>query len=480
MSCCGDREKGPPEKKQRWEFIELSDFRSTSCWNFIAYGWLWFMGAVGVAVYAVDTFTAVNLLIFNRWSSQVQPVIPFKYSKWIFAICIFISYALCFYEWVRAIRVIKRDGVAASYMDPIANSLQSMRSRGFKRFLVYTQLTKSKKGTDYVAFFVYFAFQSAVRVVLAEGPRQAVNAMTLYAVMQADLINGGATTDGHSHIQQFFINLGAIADKNYEQAAIYASMLFTLVIWVFSALCLICAGLLYLVFLWHYIPQQDGRLRIYCRRKIDRRLDKIVAHTIEAAMEDEAKKREKAERKAELKRQKTGELPPPRPMGLNRAPTLPDLGDDGAWKKHDAASPLNRQDTKSTVSTLPPYSARPDGLDRQPSLPDLAFDRPGMPSRSGTQASGWSSASLEADAPLLPNAGFAGGDGWTSSPAPTYYSRKPSVTSSIPPMPMRMDTQNTSTSQRPFTPASATTARPPPGQRFPVRSNTGYSFEEPQ
>ena len=126
MSCCGEREKGPPERKQRWEFIELNDFRSTSFLTPLAYGWLWFMALVSIAVYAVDTFTAVNLLIFDRWSSQVQPAIPFKYSKWIFAGCIICSFSLLIYEWVRAIRVVKRDGVAASYMDPIAMSVQSM------------------------------------------------------------------------------------------------------------------------------------------------------------------------------------------------------------------------------------------------------------------------------------------------------------------------------------------------------------------
>ena len=126
MGCFGDKEKGPPEKKQRWAFIELNDFKCTSFWTYLAYGWLWFMGFVGVAVYGVDTFTAINLLAFDKWNSEVEPKIPFKYSKWIFAGCIFLSWALLIYEWIRAMRVIKRDGVAASYMDPIAASLQSM------------------------------------------------------------------------------------------------------------------------------------------------------------------------------------------------------------------------------------------------------------------------------------------------------------------------------------------------------------------
>ena len=83
-----------------------------------------------------------------------------EYSKWIFAACIMISYILYAYQWVRAIRVIRRGGVAESYLDPLAVQLQSMRGKGWKRFLVFTELTNSRKGADYVALFVYFQFMS--------------------------------------------------------------------------------------------------------------------------------------------------------------------------------------------------------------------------------------------------------------------------------------------------------------------------------
>jgi len=313
MGCFGgDREKGPPEHKQKWEFINLPDFKNRSCWTPVAYIWLWLMALVAIAVYGVDTFTAVNLLVFDKWSSQVDPVIPFKYSKWIFAICILLSWALCIFEVLRAIRVIRRGGVAASYMDPIGGSLQCMRPKGWKRFLVFAELTRSKKGTDYVAFFVYFAFQGALRVIVCEGPRQVINGLTLGSLFESKLINQAAT-QGEPPLEQLFLNIQALADENLQQVIILGSMLFTLVIWIFSALCLLIAGILYLVFLWHYIPQRDGRLRIYCRRKIDRRLERIVRDKVRDAIEEENRLKEKEEKKAELKRQKTGELAPPAP-----------------------------------------------------------------------------------------------------------------------------------------------------------------------
>ncbi|KAK3674004.1 Potassium transporter [Recurvomyces mirabilis] len=492
MGCGGDREKGPPEHTQKWDFITLSDFRATSIWTTLAYMWLWTMALVAVAVYAVDTFTAVNLLVFDKWSSQVDPAVPFKYSKWIFAACILLSWILCFYEWIRAIRVIKRGGVAESYMDTLAVTLQSMRGSGWGRFLVFTELTKSKKGADYVAFFVYFAFNGAVRVILAEGPRQAVNAMSLYAVFNADLLHGDVAGQ-HSNIEKFFLKLQALAQHDERQAIILSSMLFTLVIWMFSALSLLTALVLYLVFLWHYIPQRDGRLSVYCRRKIDRRLEKIVDHTVKAAIEEEEHKRRKAENKAELKRQKTGESASTTSLAskpkLARQPTLPQLGESPELSKDDNKLPefaLARQNTSSTVSTLPRYESRPptrNGSQQQPTLPTLEEDRPQMPSRIPTQDSTWSHQSYESDAPLLSNAGYAGGNG-RNSPAPSMppaaFSRQGSNASFGRPMPGRTMTNGSQSSQRPFSPMSNTGPmnRPPPGARFPVRTNTGFSSND--
>ena len=118
---------------------------------------------ISVAVYAVDTFTAVNLIAFDRWSGQVKPAIPFRISRWIFAGCIILSFLLLFYRWFRAIKVMRQGGVAQSYLDPLAVRVQSVRmgsrGRGWKRFLVFAELTKGKKGADYVALFTYFSFE---------------------------------------------------------------------------------------------------------------------------------------------------------------------------------------------------------------------------------------------------------------------------------------------------------------------------------
>ncbi|EGP88506.1 unnamed protein product [Zymoseptoria tritici ST99CH_1A5] len=474
MGCCSsDREKGPRDESQKWDFITLSDFRCTSAWTYFAYGWLWFLAIVGVAVYVVDTFTAVQLLAYDNWSSQVKPKVPFKYSKWIFAVCIIISWVLCFYEWIRAIRVIRRGGVAESFLDPLAVDLQSMRSQGWKRFLVFSALAKSKKGADYVALFVYFSFKTSIRVILAEGPRQVVNALTLWAVLQSDIAVKHATD--HSSFEQFWLNIGVLAERDKLQACIYFAMLFTLVIWVFSALSLIISVILYLVFLWHYIPSRDGRLSVYCKRKVDRRLAKVVEHKVKAAIEEEEREARKAEQKAEQRRQKNGELPPPPSLSsFKRQPTLPEIGRTPSSKSTDKVPDFYGISRQNTETTLPPYTSRPstsnDAVTRQPTLPNVGNvpRRPVL--RTETQGSVASAApSYASNAPLMSNTGFADNDY-------NHYDGP------LPPLPhMRSESQSTLNSQRSYRPGGLPGGPPGPGPRMPPqRSNTGFSFEQIQ
>ena len=129
----------------------------------LSYGILYISVIISIAVYAVDTFTAVNLLAFSRWAGQIKPEIPFYISRWIYAGCIILSFVLLVYRWVRAVRIMKTGGVAQSYLDPLAVRIQSIRmgknGQGWRRFLVFAELTKSKKGAEYVALFTYFSFE---------------------------------------------------------------------------------------------------------------------------------------------------------------------------------------------------------------------------------------------------------------------------------------------------------------------------------
>ncbi|UDD55623.1 hypothetical protein AFCA_003224 [Aspergillus flavus] len=380
MPCCGDREKGPVSLEEQWDYINLNDFKSESCLSPFSYFFLWVFLLISIAVYAVDTFTAVNLLAFSKWAGQIEPAIPFTVSRWIFAVCIIISFVLLVLRWIRAIRAIRSGSISQSYLDSLAVRLQSIRlwssGHGWKRFLVFAELTKSKKGAEYVALFAYFSFETWMNVLIADGPRQVVNAITLYSVMRMDLLPGGenaSKTDDSSPFIQFFDNVKILAENNTLRALVLFGMLFTLVIWVLSILKLALAIILYLIFLFHHIPSQDGSLKAYCRRKIKTRLTRIVRRKVDKAL---AKGMVLQERK------------PTQPnMGLNTNPTLPTVGSD------DKAPTVTTLSRSTTQTTLRSYSSRPGTAapDRAPTLPSVAAfeDKPPL-SRTMTQSSAYS------------------------------------------------------------------------------------------
>ncbi|TQS31755.1 hypothetical protein Golomagni_07954, partial [Golovinomyces magnicellulatus] len=323
MGCCsGNRKKQTREfAEQRWEYINLQDFKAGGCGAPFAYGYLWFSLILSIAVYAVDSFTAVQLIAFNRWSSKIEPAIPLKISKWIFSICIVLSFINLAYEAVRAWRVIRRGNVAECYMDSLAARWESIRvgqGQGWRRFLVFAALTKSKKGAEYVALFTYFSFQAWIRILLCSAPRQVVNAFTLKSVYVAKLSTNTHSLEGN--FTGFFDKIGALAKEDYRQAAILSGMAFTFVIWVFSVIYFLLAILFYVFFLFHWIPRADGGLTGYCERKVNKKLLKIVTKKVNKALAKNQENMMKAQLKAA---KRTGEKP--EQFTFERTATLPNI-----------------------------------------------------------------------------------------------------------------------------------------------------------
>ncbi|OJJ30519.1 hypothetical protein ASPWEDRAFT_120274 [Aspergillus wentii DTO 134E9] len=470
MLCCGDREKGS-FSEEKWDHVNIGDFKSESCLAVFSYIWLWIFLIVSLAVYGVDTFTAVNLLAFSRWAGQIEPAIPFNVSRWIFAICIIISFVLLVFRWARAIRAIRSRSIAQSYLDSLAMRVQSIRmgkkGRGWRRFLVFAELTKSKKGAEYVALFAYFSFESWMNTVFADGPRQVVNAITLYSVMQMNLLPGGenASSEGGSGASQFFNNIKIMAEDNDRQAVVLFGMLFTLVIWVLSVLKLMLAVVLYLIFLFHHIPAEDGTLKTYCRRKINKRVMRVVGVKVNKAL---------------AKGVALKNMAPTQPnLGANAKPTLPSFGGTDADK-----GPIVTTISRSTTqTTLPPYTSRPGTAapDQNPTLPEISWSMEKPPlSRTTTQTSAYSeSASMSGSAATAYSPLDRG-----SSPAPPV----PPLPSNIPTSATRTNTpmSRPGTTQPRFTPAPPSSingsarATPAAGYRYQNEAQNPYGAYPPQ
>ena len=283
-------------------------------------------------------------------------------------------------------------------------------------------------------------------------------------MLQAKLIPQGqhAPDDGHTPVVQFFVNIQILANQNKQQAAILFGMLYTLIVWVFSAFSLAAAILCYLLFLWHHIPSADGGLSDYCRRKIDKRLHKIVMNTVNTALAKEDKKR------ALNDLAKVG-VAGTATSDVKRQPTVPNLDSDAEpsiptlsrQTTQDIASPFGtRPDSPFAARPASPFGIRPStpngttrssALGREPTVPSVLGNgrRPQAPSRQTTNTSINSDASYASDAPLMTQAGEMGyggrADSRNGSPGPSRMddSRGPS----------RMESERTLHSARPGGPA---------------------------
>lgn len=201
-------------------------------------------------------------------------------------------------------------------------------------------------------------------------------------------------------------------------------MLYTLIVWVFSAFSLAAAILCYILFLWHHIPSIDGGLSEYCRRKIDKRLHKIVFNTVNTALAKEDKRR------ALNDLAKVG-VAGTATSDVKRQPTVPNLDSDAQSEPsipnlsrqttQDVASPFGtRPDSPFTARPASPFGVRPStpsgtshaasALSREPMVPSVLGNgrRPQAPSRQTTNGSMNSDASYASDAPLMTQAGEMG------------------------------------------------------------------------
>ncbi|CUS13184.1 unnamed protein product [Tuber aestivum] len=280
MGCFGSfRGQKEVSAKHKFEYINLKDFKANSFFTCTAYVWVYLSVLIAFLCVAADTYTAITLLAFNRWSSQIRPIIPFDVAKIIFALCIGLSYVLYIIDWWHAVGVINRGGVADAYMDSIALRWHSIRGgegredTGWKRFLVFARLTEKRGRRDYVALFTYFSFKGWLRVLFAEGPRVVINTATLVSVIRADLIPEDAT-EALGAIGRFFENVGHLYSENKIQALILGAMTFTTIFWFFTIIRLTIACNMYLCYLLRAIDETS--LEDYCRKRVDKRMTKIV------------------------------------------------------------------------------------------------------------------------------------------------------------------------------------------------------------
>lgn len=119
-------------------------------------------------------------------------------------------------------------------------------SENYDNFCLFCHIENSTKRKDDLAFFVFFTFKDWKRLLLADGPRQSINALLLYSFGTA---NGWQTKD-----------IPAWWDKDLVTAMLLFSMIATVLIFAGSLVLLIAASVMYVPLLCYI----QGNLKGEC------------------------------------------------------------------------------------------------------------------------------------------------------------------------------------------------------------------------
>lgn len=390
MGCCDGRSWKREEKKDhRFDYLEIKDFHTNSIGCRLGHFYVWVSAFRSFAILGLDIYTAIGLLVLHSYKSTVtqQTFIAHDITKWIFAGCIILSVVLLIWDWIFAIRIMRSKNISFAFTNVIANRVYSLRKYDYH--CLFYRLSSSSHKSNKVAFWVFFSFQGWKRLLLSEGPRQAINALTVFSVLST---------------RNFALTAEAYADITPFQWTVLGFMALSLIIWLFSFVRFCIAALVFFPLLCHI----RGGLTEFVVRKIDKRIETIIQKARKKRLDRyaEARKQEGlpvipgSKKGAALQRTKSiiAEKPtlPSLSLGLEEVDekrslhsTSYAIGSDtdsirshGSMDKSPSCFNLAAYPPTTGSDALPRYTtpsqdvAFPSYAQTQPSLPDLSLDSP--------------------------------------------------------------------------------------------------------
>lgn len=342
---------GPKWKREvvqdhKFDFVDVREFHSKAIGLRFRYVWLYVLVIKSFLVYVSDLFTAVTMLSTNNWSNQIFEscpesetngcvFIPFNIAKWLFVGCILFGFLLLAYETRKTKKIIASRDISFAFTNIMANYYYSLRS--YDHFCFFAHINDSTKTTDNFAFFIFFTFKDWKRLLLADGPRQAINALTLYAIYlsQKDAPGG-------------FWDFARFTNGSFITTALLISITFTVIIFAGSLLLLIAAAICYVPLLCYI----RGNLKEYCCHKVDKRIAEIVKRKAKQRLQKQAAlaRKEAAGDYSHLRNKKGEMVAQPLPQ-----PTLPNVSLDDEPAPSDYWPPPDyKSDYQSSLHSVPP------------------------------------------------------------------------------------------------------------------------------
>lgn len=353
---------GPAWKREivpdhKFDFIDTREFTDNGFLMRLKYLWLYIIILKSFLVYLSDIFTATTMLTTSTWSNQIFNdcqhqdgcfYIPFNVGKWLFVGCIIFGFLLLAYEARKSKKIIASRDISYAFTNVMANHYYSLRS--YDHFCFFDHISNSTKKKDDFAFFIFFTFKSWKRLLLSDGPRQTINALTLYSIYLAKN-NKGSWYD----VSKYF------AGNSLSTSALTVSTFFTFVIFAGSLLLLIMAGIFYIPLLCYI----QGNLKEYVCHKVDKRIAEVIKRRNKERLAKAAAlaKKEAMGDFSHLKNKKGEMVGKPLPQ-----PTLPNLSvddddDGGSISKRGPGGGYSQDYYYDQKSIAPSYHTNPAGAD---------------------------------------------------------------------------------------------------------------------
>ncbi|TPX37463.1 hypothetical protein SmJEL517_g00762 [Synchytrium microbalum] len=349
-SCCdGSSWKREELLDHKFDFINVDEFADPGAYRRLAYSSVFIMTLKSILVYMADIAIVVSLFITGSFSNAITNanntgcsaqggftpcvnggiatrLIPLNARVWIISATILITFLLLYLDVKRANVIIASRDISYALTSTIAYRYYSLKS--YPHYCLFNQISNSKKGIDALAFFVFFSLKGWKRLLLAEFPRQLINALNLFDIVVANV----PATKSPDIFTAFYVAVSSIVarpDKVEVLGLVLSS--FTVLMAAISLTSLLVAGLMYIPL----VCVIQGNLKEYCCKKIDKRIDQLLRKI-------SRKRVERARRAAKLEAQERAQrgegeyesydpsLPKraPPPVGLNVGPALPKLDVD--------------------------------------------------------------------------------------------------------------------------------------------------------
>jgi hypothetical protein len=166
--CCGEA-KWQREfvVDHKFDYVKIDEFESESRWLHFKYLYIYVFIIRGVVVYVADLLSLV--VQFSGTSGVAGAGSPnntgneflnyvYEYLKWIYLVCVLISFALLAVDVRKARRIIKSRDISFAFTSVIAYRYYAIKK--FAYFCFFEMISDNKTFQDKAAMFVYFQLKS--------------------------------------------------------------------------------------------------------------------------------------------------------------------------------------------------------------------------------------------------------------------------------------------------------------------------------